>query len=334
MRDARRHGSAPALALAAGLTLASVSATPARPAQPAAPPPRAQNPSPMVDTTRAHERLPAEAPPGVRLTVEVGLPRPVEVFLPERVGADTPLRVLVHFHGAAHVAMHAAASSATPTLAVNVHLGAGSGVYERALTEGDGDTAAGPAGEAGEDALDRLVGRSLDAVASRTGRRPSVASLHLSAFSAGYGAVRALARQPGLATRVRGVLLLDGLHAGYVPDGRVLAEGGAIDAGDLEPFVGLARQAAAGELAFVVTHSEVFPGTFASTTETTDAILAALGLKRTAVLRWGPLGMQQLSEVRQGRFAVLGFAGNTAPDHVDHLHALPRFAELLLALRP
>jgi hypothetical protein len=33
--------------------------------------------------------------------------------------------------------------------------------------------------------------------------------------------------------------------------------------------------------------------------------------------------MQQLSEVRSGRFELLGFAGNAAPDHVDQLQAMP-----------
>jgi hypothetical protein len=33
--------------------------------------------------------------------------------------------------------------------------------------------------------------------------------------------------------------------------------------------------------------------------------------------------MQQLSEARAGRFELLGFAGNSAPDHVDQLHAMP-----------
>ena len=37
----------------------------------------------------------------------------------------------------------------------------------------------------------------------------------------------------------------------------------------------------------------------------------------------GTLGTQILCEVRQGRFHLLGFAGNSAPDHVDLLHALP-----------
>lgn len=277
--------------------------------------PRAQNPSPMVESTRAHERLPAGAPAGLRASVEAGLPRPIDVFLPSPARADAAVRVLVHFHGAPHVAMHAAAMSSTPTLAVNVHLGAGSSAYDR------------PFSDVG--ALERVLQASLDAVARETGRRPTLTAVHLTAFSAGYGAIRALARQPGFTERVAGVLLLDGLHASYVPEGRVLAEGGAIEMRDLEPFVTLARRAAAGEMAFVVTHSEIFPGTFASTTEATDAILAALGLTRTAVLKWGPLGMQQLSEASRGRFTVLGFAGNAAPDHVDHLHALPHLASLL-----
>ena len=38
--------------------------------------------------------------------------------------------------------------------------------------------------------------------------------------------------------------------------------------------------------------------------------------------KWGPLGMQQLSHVRKGKFEVLGFAGNSTPDHMDHYHAL------------
>jgi hypothetical protein len=35
--------------------------------------------------------------------------------------------------------------------------------------------------------------------------------------------------------------------------------------------------------------------------------------------------MQQLSEVQAGRLRILGFAGNTAPDHVDHFHGMPEF---------
>jgi hypothetical protein len=33
--------------------------------------------------------------------------------------------------------------------------------------------------------------------------------------------------------------------------------------------------------------------------------------------------MQQLSEATAGKFELLGFAGNSAPDHIDQLHAMP-----------
>ena len=126
------------------------------------------------------------------------------------------------------------------------------------------------------------------------------------------------------------MLLLDGMHTSYVPDGIVLAAGGALDTTNLVAFADFARAAVRGDKRFLITHSEIFPGTFASTTETADWLLRTLGLRRTPVLRWGPHGMQQLSEVRAGRFELFGFAGNTGPDHIDHLHAMPEFLARVL----
>ena len=58
-------GALAAVALLAASLSAPGSIAAAQPS-PTAPvsPPRAQNPSPMVESTRAHERLPAEAPAG------------------------------------------------------------------------------------------------------------------------------------------------------------------------------------------------------------------------------------------------------------------------------
>ena len=75
----------------------------------------------------------------------------------------------------------------------------------------------------------------------------------------------------------------------------------------------------------IVTHSEIFPGTFASTTETADHLLQKLQIPRVATLQWGPMRTQQLSEARKGRFLLLGYAGNSAPDHIDQLHSLPEY---------
>src|SRR5450432_1157784 len=93
----------------------------------------------------------------------------------------------------------------------------------------------------------------------------------------------------------------------------------------MEIFLQFAQDAVAGKKTFLVTHSEIFPGTFASTTETADWLLTRLGLRRTALLAWGPMKTQQLSEARAGQFHLIGFAGNSAPDHVDQFHSLPEY---------
>ena len=52
------------------------------------------------------------------------------------------------------------------------------------------------------------------------------------------------------------------------------------------------------------------------------------------MVKWGPRGMQQLSEVRAGNLVILGFAGNSAPDHIDQFHAMPEFLQLFLDVIP
>lgn len=150
-------------------------------------------------------------------------------------------------------------------------------------------------------------------------------------FSAGHGAVRAILREPRHLARVDAVLLLDGMHTSYVPEGQVLAAGGMLDPLNLMSLTAFARAAADGEKRMLIAHSEVFPGTYASTTEKADWTLRTLGRVRRPVLKWGPRGMQQLSEVNARHFRVMGFAGTTAPDHIDQLHAMPELLKRLLS---
>jgi hypothetical protein len=85
-----------------------------------------------------------------------------------------------------------------------------------------------------------------------------------------------------------------------------------------------------GRSFIVIIHSEVFPGTYASTTETADYLINALHLQRHAVLESGPAGMQMPSETHPNGLTILAFAGNTAPDHIDHFHGLPVFLKMIL----
>jgi hypothetical protein len=222
--------------------------------------------------------------------------------------------LLVHFHGASYVAKDAVYASGRPLVLAVVNLGSGSGVYERAFAEGS--------------MFARLVATIRDGVAERTSRDVEIDRVYLSSFSAGYGAVRAILRDH--AATLDGIVLLDGLHTDYVPTGQVLAEGGRLNGEKLTAFVRYARSATAGEKRMLITHSAIFPGTYASTTECADYLIDALHLKRQPVLRWGPVGMQLLSETREGGLTILGFAGNSAPDHVDHFHGLSVFLQMIL----
>jgi hypothetical protein len=219
--------------------------------------------------------------------------------------------------GATWVPKRAAATIERPVIMTAIYLGAGSSAYARPFAA---------------DTL--LYRRMLDSVRARLlpiAGAPRIAGTYLTGWSAGYGAIREILSHATNLASVDGVLLIDGIHTGYLPERTPLADGGALDSSGLSAFLSFARLSAAGSKRFIITHSEIFPGTYASTTECTDWLLAALGLKRQPVLEWGPMGAQLLSRAKRGRFEVLGFAGNTAPDHVDQFHGLASFLEALLA---
>ena len=276
----------------------------------------AQNPSPMVEHTRIHERLVPSELEGAKRSFSGPLGKPVELFVPDGARKHDTFDLVVHFHGAAWLPEQAVAALDDHHVAAVLNLGAGSGVYDRAFT----DTTA----------FDSLLVGVTREVTAVVGKAERIGRITLVGFSAGHGAVRAILRQPRLFEKIDAVLLLDGMHTSYVPEGSVLATAGALDTTNLTAFAAFARAAMRGEKRFLVTHSEIFPGTFASTTETADWLLGSLGLHRTPVVKWGPRGMQQLSEVRSGKFELLGFAGNSAPDHIDQLHAMPELLARLL----
>lgn len=275
-----------------------------------------QNPSPMVEATRAHERLERVELSGLSLSVSGPGERAVEIFVPSSFSARASATLVIHFHGAAWIPEHAVAGVHKNAVSAVVNLGAGSMTYDRAFS----------ANQVFPQLVDSIA-RAISRLAGGTVRFDTVV---LTAFSAGHGAVRAILRDPASFALVDAVLLLDGMHTSYVPERTVLAEGGRMDEANLVAFAELGRSAMAGKKRVLVTHSEIFPGTFASTTETAEWLLNELGIGRTAVLKWGPRGMQQLSEASSGRFELLGYAGNSAPDHIDHFHAMPELLSKLL----
>jgi hypothetical protein len=275
-----------------------------------------QNPSPMVETTRAHERLSRVELNGVADSIAGPDGRAVRIFVPHDAMSQDSATLVIHFHGAAWIPEQSVSNLQTQAVSAVVNLGAGSGAYDRAFSV--------PA------SFSALVDSIAARVTGLAGTSVDTDRIVLTAFSAGHGAVRAILRDSASFAKVAAVLILDGMHTSYLPERTVLADGGVLDEANLVAFADLGRAALAGAKRVLVTHSEIFPGTFASTTETADWLLDELGLARTAVLKWGPRGMQQLSEVSSGAFILQGYAGNSAPDHVDHFHAMPELLAKLL----
>jgi hypothetical protein len=287
----------------------------------------------MVDHTRPHPRVSQIDVPGRR--IDLKSLNGARLFVGPRVDPTRPVPLLIHFHGASwlieqHVELHLPRAAL-----ITVNLGAGSSAYRRPFEQPE------------------LFQSLLREAGEELHLQRGWSSISLSGFSAGYGAIREILRRPEYLALIDNVLLLDGMHASYSPEGKLVADGGVVLASDVDAFVNFAREAvagsktvvgsntlggirtitsggaAAGRKTLVVTHSEIFPGAYASTTECADYLLSQLGLTRHAQLRQGPMGMQQLSTVDAGGLHVRGYAGNSAQDHVDHLQAMPAWFGLL-----
>lgn len=257
-----------------------------------------QNPSPMVEHTREHPRLKEEHPPGTRAKLDAGT-----LFIPNAIAGQKEAPLLIFMHGGTWI----------PEVAAVKH-----GMAALVIQRGDGYRALFEK----EDSLASLVTEA----STKTGMQWS--QITVGGWSAGCQGVRTMLRSASAVKLIDRVLMVDGIHTSYT-DGKPGPLESKIDTTTLAPIASYAREAIAGRRHLLITHGEIFPGTFASTTETADWLLGELGIQRHAVLVWGPMKTQQLSVARKGFFHLVGLAGNAAPDHVDQLHALPEWLEWL-----
>ncbi len=268
-----------------------------------------QNPSPITDNTRPHPRIAQVEVPGHR--TELASLKGAILFTSPKVKTNKSVPLIIHFHGAAWLMEYHIAKNFPNAALITVNLGSGSRVYGNPFSEA------------------QMFQNLIDEASKILELKKGWSSITLVGFSAGYGAVRAILRHEANFQKVNNVLLLDGIHASYVPEGIRLADGGIIKADDLDSFIKFAREARAGKKNFMISHSEIFPATYASTTECVDYLLTTLALKRQAKLQKGPIGMQQLSRVDAKRFHIRGYAGNTGEDHGDQLQAMPEWLKIL-----
>ncbi len=273
------------------------------------PGPAPQQSSPMVDSTRPHPRVLQHQIPGKRIALWIGT-----LYLSPQFRPRARVPLVVHFHGVPWLVEYHIMQNWPDAALISVHLGAGSSIYSQTFSDGGTFT--------------QLLRDALGHLRLATRREVEWSTITLTSFSAGYGAIRSILQHADDYAKVDAVLLADSLHTSYSPDGTPPK----LNTVPLDVFVRFAQDAAQNRKRMWITHSEVYPGTYASTTETADFLLESLQAKRQPILLQGPVGMQQLSRVEVRDFHLAGFAGNSAPDHLDHFYALGKWLATLRRL--
>lgn len=230
-------------------------------------------------------------------------------------GPEVP--VWLHLHGAPDTTAGAFAGLGSPGILITVTLPGLSKVYADFFAE--------------PGRLGRLLDETAAAIrAEAPGPEWTFGPLTVSAFSAGFGGVRALLRAAADFERIGTLVMADSIYCGYAGDPAARQVDPALMAG----FLRFAEAAAEGKKRFVLTHSEQVPEGYASTTETADYLLANLGGTRAPETQEWNHGLRQRSAFSRGRLDILGFAGAAPEDHLRHLRGIGDFWERALPVVP
>jgi hypothetical protein len=233
-------------------------------------------------------------PPGSLRTVLGGCDRNTwKLVIPPGLPKTGPVDVLVHLHGTPAIAERELLRAKKTVALVAVHIGERSSTYGQAFQH--------------PDTLQGL----LDAARARLGA-VTPGKLFLSSFSAGYGGIRRVLQSGRY--RVAWLHLADSLHADFDAQKKPLAE-------QMAPFVAFARS---GKPMWVA-HSSVPTFGYASTTQTADALLEALGAKREPATGVNARGMALRSRADAGELHVRGYSGATGAHHMQHLSNLGEY---------
>ena len=144
--------------------------------------------------------------------------------------------------------------------------------------------------------------------------------LGLASFSAGYGGVREILKNPTYRDNIDALLAAESLYASTAGDGTPLDSQMA----DYKTFALAAKN---GQKTFIVTHSKVLTYTYENTIETADELMQSLGSAPTAYAATGLGTLNYYRKADSGNFHLLGANGATADDHAAHLRYIGDFLE-------
>lgn len=210
-----------------------------------------------------------------------------------------PAQILtVHFHTAEWFVIQEHVRRGAKHPLATFYLGEGSTVYRRPFEDPS------------------RFGRVLVVIEKQLGT--PVNGIEISSFSAGYGAVREIIKQPENFARIRTIILADSMYGGLETNSARKPLRAHIDV-----WVPFARAAMEGKKTFVCTHSAVPTSTYASSSECAQALLAALDLRGTPVQPGStPAAADKdfplFRRADAGNLHIWSYGGTNAQAHVTH----------------
>ncbi|KYF77989.1 hypothetical protein BE17_49900 [Sorangium cellulosum] len=227
--------------------------------------------------------------------------------------------LLLHFHGNTQLVRESAEVAGLNAAVAVINLGIGSGAYE--------DLYAQPG------VYESLLADIDRALAQRGLPTPRLRRVALSSWSAGYGAVAKILELRRGTDTLDAILVTDGIHCGFAPE-----QPSGLNTLQLASFARAAQLAASGQLLFTITHSEIDPIAYASSSATASYLLGAaaghpverepardapphlrLRAAEGAVSKKLEKQMIPTTEASLGGLHVRGFRGNTPEHHMAHL---------------
>lgn len=234
--------------------------------------------------------------------------------------ANGDVTLTIHFHGAHWFAIQEHLARGLRGPLVNFDLGLGSEVYRRAFED--------------EQHFAKFLKGIEKELSKRAGRDVRISNVEISSFSAGYAAVRELLKVPEYFELISRITLLDSLYARFNSGGergRKVKEP-AFD--HIEPWIPFAQAAVKGQKTFLITYSQVPTASYASSEQTAEALMRAVGVPAQPVAASSSPAASEpdyplLRRADFGRFHVWAYGGKDQRAHLVHARHLGDFWQAL-----
>lgn len=263
--------------------------------------------APAIVAPRAAAQLPAAA--GRQFTLSVAN---WKLFIPNSYQhrADGVVDMMIHFHGDPQTYWNNAAYAKLNVPIVTVNYSGLSSVYSTPFSD---------------QTLFQKVVDEARAVIRKQGDFPDEVhwgKLAVSSFSAGYGAVQQILKNPAYRSEIDMILAADSLYATTSGDGTPVDS----QLVDYETFANLAKS---GQKTFLYSHSQVPTFTYESTGECIDEIMQVVGVSPMAYNATGLGTLAFYRHAKAGNFEMWGATGSDADSHLEHLRYIGEFLEEL-----